>query len=133
MIAEKQKASISMRNCIIGTNIYEILQIVSDYYQIEPKYLQSKKRFKLVTKARHVYCYICREFTDTSTTEIGRLINRDHATILHGSNKIRLEKEIYRDIKKDIENIISYIFDIPIVVKDVDLLKLSENYSKSFI
>ena len=40
--------------------------------------------------------YLCRQLTDYSLTDIGKILgNRDHSTILHGCDKIA------KDIEKD--------------------------------
>lgn len=119
--------------CNMETSIYKILQVVCDYYGVESKYILGTSRKKVYSRARHLYCYISREFTNESLVEIGKYINRDHATVSHSENKIRIEKELYKDVKKSIEEITSKIFYMPIVIKEVDLLRISENNLKSLI
>lgn len=50
--------------------------------------LEKKTRKRLYTEARAVYFKIAKETTDLSLDNIGFYVNRNHATVLHGINKI---------------------------------------------
>ena len=48
--------------------------------------------------------YVCRELTDTSLTNIGRLLGKkDHTTVIHGINKITEEINTNENLKNNIE------------------------------
>ena len=66
-----------------------ILQSVAAYYGLTTEILQSKRRDKPLTGARHMAMYLLREELQCSWTYIGReLGNRDHSTVIHGYQKI---------------------------------------------
>jgi len=70
-------------------DIKQLLGTVSDYFGIPPEELTNKRRDKKTTLARHVAIYLLREGYSCSLSEIGKeLGNRNHATVLHGYEKI---------------------------------------------
>ena len=70
-------------------DIKQLLRTVADYFSIPAEELTNKKRDKKTTLARHVAIYLLREGYSCSLSEIGKeLGGRNHATILHGYEKI---------------------------------------------
>ena len=66
-----------------------LLQAVADHFNLSTADLMSKKRDRSTALARHIAIYLLREEHNTSLSEIGReLGGRNHATILHGYEKI---------------------------------------------
>jgi chromosomal replication initiator protein len=66
-----------------------LLHAVADYFNLAPEELINKKRDRKTTLARHVAIYLMREGYNYSLAEIGKeLGGRNHATILHGYEKI---------------------------------------------
>ena len=47
--------------------------------------------------------YLCCEMTSSTQKEIGEALGRDHATIIHGRNKIAAEIKNDEKLKADIE------------------------------
>ena len=90
-----------------NTTIREIKKRVSDYYGIEISILDSKDRTKFVSKARHVAMYLACEYSKKSVTEIGLDFNRDHASVIHGRDKIREELKSNSHLSLEIDQIIS--------------------------
>ncbi len=73
-------------------DIKQLLRTVADYFSIPAEELINKKRDKKTTLARHVAIYLLREGYACSLSEIGKeLGGRNHATILHGYDKIANE------------------------------------------
>jgi chromosomal replication initiator protein len=73
-------------------DIKQLLRTVADYFGILPEELTNKKRDKKTALARHVAVYLLREGYNCSLSEIGKeLGGRNHATILHGYEKIANE------------------------------------------
>ena len=106
--------------------INRILDGVCDYYGLTVEDLKSESKTKEKVIARQMYFYLADEFSNANFRQIGELINRDHSTVMYAANKIRVHKEIYRHVKKDIDEIIPRIIDLPIVVQDINLLKIAE-------
>jgi chromosomal replication initiator protein len=72
-----------------------ILLAVARYYGVNADDLKSKSRHKQIVEPRQMAMYLLREDAHLSTPEIGRLLNRDHTTVLHGI------KQIVNDIARD--------------------------------
>jgi len=80
-----------------------ILQSVATYYGLTTEILQSKRRDRPLTIARHLAMYLLREELQFSWTLIGReLGGRDHSTVLHGyqkiTNDLNTDPAILRDL-----------------------------------
>ena len=83
-----------------------ILQTVVDYFSLTIEALISKKKDRKTTLARHIAIYIIREENNCSLTEIGKeLGGRNHATILHGYEKIAGELNIKPTLSNQIAEI----------------------------
>ena len=55
--------------------------------------------------------YLCRELTDTSFSNIGKLLGKkDHTTVIHGVNKISEEIVNNEDLKNKIDVIKKRLF-----------------------
>ena len=54
--------------------------------------------------------YLCRELTDTSLTNIGKILGKkDHTTIIHGVNKVTAEMENNEELRNKVDIIIKKI------------------------
>jgi chromosomal replication initiator protein len=78
-----------------GATPNAILQAVGRFYGIKIDDLKGKSRHKQVVAPRHIAMYLLREDGHLSTPEVGRLLNRDHTTVLHGI------KQVASDIARD--------------------------------
>lgn len=72
----------------------QILQRVSKETDISIDALKSSSRMREISDARKVYFRACREFTKASYFNIGSLVNRDHATVMHGERCAREIPEV---------------------------------------
>lgn len=69
-----------------------IVEVVSQYYNLNPEDITSKKRPREISYPRQIVMYLCRTLTDMSLPQIGnKLGKRDHTTIIHGYEKIQSE------------------------------------------
>lgn len=113
-----------------------ILNTVCDYYQLEKSEVCSKSRKEELVKARKMFCYFSREFSDSSLQKIGDIVGLSHCDVLYLVGEIKSKKTPFNKTKKELEEIISLLFkekqDVTIPSK-IDLLKITENYSKLFI
>ena len=83
-----------------------LLQTVASYFSISEEELINKKRDRKTTLARYVAIYLLREGYNWSLTEIGKeLGGRNHATILHGYEKIAKELSINPNLANQITQI----------------------------
>ena len=81
---------------------------VSKYYNLQFHELCSKNRSRYISKPRQIAMFLSKQLTDSSYPEIGKLFGgKDHATVIHGVNKIKVLSETDRKIKQDLDNRIS--------------------------
>ncbi len=88
--------------------IADIMQKVSEKFDISIDDLKSKSRHSRVVQPRFISMYIARKLTEHTTSEIGKEFgDRDHSTVLNAMNNI--EKSIKEDQKfsEQIDEIIS--------------------------
>lgn len=70
-----------------------IIQVVADHFGISIADILSAKRKSEIVYPRQIAMYLCRKCTQESLISIGKYMgDRDHATVIHGAEKI--EKEI---------------------------------------
>ena len=51
--------------------------------------------------------FLSKKLTEASYPEIGKLFGgKDHATVIHGVNKIKISSETDRKVQQDLDNII---------------------------
>ena len=113
-------------------NLNYILSTVCSYYSIDAIELKGISRKGNINHARQMFMYLSRNHSESSLIKVGEMVNRDHATVLHSCNKISIEKEIYNAVKNDIQEIEVLLYSTMIPI-EVDLLKLSINYTNSFL
>lgn len=88
-IAKKQLSGFYEMENTGNVSISNILEVVADYYHITVPDLRGKKRDKKRALPRQLVMYLAKELTEYTFTDIGNeLGGRDHATIMHGCNKI---------------------------------------------
>ena len=91
-------------NQYMTNDLAKIRKTVAEYYDVTEESLKSKKRQANINKARQVGMYLSSILTDNTVERIGLEYKRDHATVLHGVEKIRQDvlsdKEMEKDIKE---------------------------------
>ena len=99
----------------LGNDIYtynsigKIQKAVADYYELTVETLKSKKRKAEISNPRQVAMYLCKLKTEEGLEKIGLEFNRDHATVIHGCNKVENELKTKPQLKKDIQAILEKI------------------------
>jgi chromosomal replication initiator protein len=89
---------------------------VRNEYGLSISHIRNKTRISYVREARQVFTQLMRECSSMSTTEIGRLVNRDHSTVIATTKAVRRELDtnaLYRNryskmkfnIESKIENV----------------------------
>jgi len=68
-----------------------IKQIVENYFEIS---IGRNTRKRQYVEARAIYYKLCRIFTQLSLEQIGKSVNRDHASVLHGIRSINTWEEV---------------------------------------
>ena len=80
-----------------------IIDTVCEQYGSKKEDIFSKKRNSEIVLARQVIMYLCREHTDASLEEIGKLLGKkDHTTVMSGINKIKKQIKIDEELNKNL-------------------------------
>lgn len=89
---------------------------VKNEYGVSASQMRNKTRLSFIREARQVFTQLMREHSSMSTTQIGRLVNRDHSTVIVTTKTVGKELEtnkVYRNryskmkfnIESKIENV----------------------------
>lgn len=68
--------------------LMEVLEAVSKVYSIRKMELMSARRHAKYCEARHVFAWVALRLTPRGYSDIGRFLNRDHATIWHSDKEV---------------------------------------------
>jgi chromosomal replication initiation ATPase DnaA len=60
-----------------------IFKAIRKEMKVSKEEIMSKKRDRKLVEARQMFCLLARRHTHESSVEIGKIINRDHATVLY--------------------------------------------------
>ncbi len=92
-------------------SISEIMKAISEFYNIEEKFLYEKTRRREVVKPRQIGMYILREDMNYSYPHIGQKMGgRDHTTVIHACEKIKEEIKNNDTLLGEIEQIKTLLF-----------------------
>jgi chromosomal replication initiator protein len=87
-----------------------IIETVCEQYGIKKDVILSKKRNAEIVLPRQIIMYLCREYTDTSLEEIGKILGKkDHTTVMSGDKKIREQLKTDDDLSRNIDIIVKKI------------------------
>ena len=76
-------------------NHKDILYICSRLGRVSIDSMRSQTRLADVNKTRQVYCYLMHKNTRLSVTEIGKIINRNHSTVIASRKVIEQDVDQY--------------------------------------
>ena len=84
----------------------QIIKTVSQFYDIQEKFLFEKTRRKEVVKPRQIAMYLLRQDFSGSYPYIGQKFGgRDHTTVIHAYEKISNDLKNNERLKEEIKNI----------------------------
>jgi len=87
--------------------IEQIQKLVADYFSLKWVDMKSKKRTKEIAIPRQVAMYLCKQFTDSSLSDIGKNFGgKDHATVIYACRQIESRRAKEEEFNKKIENLI---------------------------
>ena len=75
----------------------EIIELVAGYYGLQPNDLKSAIKQKDICKARSIAMYLMRDVNSANFQEIGKILNRNHSTVISGIKNV--EKWLEEDKK----------------------------------
>src|SRR3989344_4853692 len=68
-----------------------IQEVVAKHFNLEMRELKSKRRTDAIAWPRQIAMYLARILTELSTTEIGESFGKDHTTVLHACDKVKMK------------------------------------------
>ena len=85
----------------------DIMKVVSTHYGIKVSDLKSKSNARPIAYPRQVAMYICKELTDLSYPEIGRVFNnKHHSTVMYSVQKIDEKRQNDQQFARIVENLL---------------------------
>ena len=81
----------------------DIMGSVCEHTNISEKAVQGQSRQKDVVHARQLIIYLGKRLTDNSLTEIGAVVRRSHATVIHALNTMSDQMEYDKQLKREAE------------------------------
>lgn len=85
----------------------DIIHYICKYYRVSIDDVMSKDRHRKFTLPRQIICTLLMDNTNLSLLDIGLLINRDHATVLHSHKVIDTFYEVDKIFKVQFDKILS--------------------------
>jgi len=61
----------------------EAMRVVSIVYDVTPDAILEKVRTQNIMDARHLFCYLCRKHLKMTYLSVGKILHRDHSTIIN--------------------------------------------------
>ena len=94
-LINKNSALMSRVKCKKSDTISDTIKNVARHYGTTPEDILSERRFKRTIIARQHAMWVLYNHSTLSLPEIGRALNRDHTTVLHGvrRHQERLDRE----------------------------------------
>ena len=93
----------------VTVTVDKIFAAVLKKYNIRREDIVSGKRTKEIANARHVTVYVIRSVTDMSLPNIGKIIDRDHSTVLSSIEAIEKRMAQNPVFRAEIEEMIKEI------------------------
>ena len=95
----------------VEITIDKIFAKTAKKYGVQVSDIKGKKRTNEIAQARHICIYLIRNLTELSYPSIGKLLNRDHSTVMSSieqvekkmKESISFDSEI-KDLMKEIKN-----------------------------
>lgn len=95
--------------------------------------IESKTRQRNIADLRMIAIYLIRKNTKLSSAEIGKIIDKDHATILHACKEVQNQIKINPAFRKKYETIINNNEDIVGTKKNTNSLLNSYSTNNTII
>lgn len=97
-LAEEALKDIISPNSNHEINIDVIIDVVAEHFDITRDDIISKAKTKNIAYPRQICMYLSKTLTDLTFADIGKKLgNRDHSTVMHGSDKI------FKDLQEEKE------------------------------
>ena len=93
----------------VSVTVDKIFSAVDKKYNVKKSDLVGKSRVKEIANARHVAIYLIRTLTEMSLPNIGKIFNRDHATVMSSIDNVEKRLDSSQQFEAEINEIIKEI------------------------
>ncbi|MBR1443457.1 MAG: chromosomal replication initiator protein DnaA [Firmicutes bacterium] len=83
-------------------NVDSIQEVVAKHYNVPLADMKGNKKNQPVARARQVSMYLCCQLLNDSLSNISKQLDRTHATVIHGKDKIAKDMEKDDYFKKEV-------------------------------
>ena len=124
----------------------DIVDCICNLYNITPEQIRSKTRKKEVRSPRQILCFLIKKYIkiesclgekkDISLQNIGDVVCKNHATVLHSLGVVKDSYETNKKFKEEIEKIeliVSRLFSFDENVEKLDIDEIVDNLPKNKI
>lgn len=101
-LADARGLCLHMGPCVADADAWALIDRVAGYYGLTRATLLSRRRPAHIALARQVAMHLLRQ-EGLTATRVGRLLRRDHATVLHGDAHIRQLTTRRPDLRYDLD------------------------------
>ncbi len=108
-LAKNSIADLITVNESVETTIDRIIDTVSKKYGIPVEDIRGTKRTREIANARHISIYLIRKLTNLSLPQIGKMLKRDHATVMSSLKVIEKQLGANTQIDADVNELIKEI------------------------
>lgn len=93
----------------VSVTVDRIFSVVEKKYGVKKSELSGKSRVKEIANARHIAIYLIRTVTEMSLPNIGKLFNRDHATVMSSIDNVENRMNASPQFESEISELIKEI------------------------
>ena len=99
-----------VKTIVAQNKIDQVIQLVSDHYNISVEDLKSKKRTNKIAIPRQIAMYICRVYLNENLVKIGlEFGGKNHTTVMHAVDKIKKEIINKEELNNEIQKIVDKV------------------------
>ena len=93
----------------VAETVNNILEVTARKYEVSVEAILGKSRTKVIKTARNVFMYVIKKVLDLSLGDIGKMMDRDHATVHSNIKTVETEMSTDDKLNNDIFEIIAEI------------------------
>jgi chromosomal replication initiator protein len=83
-------------------SVPQIQKIVGDYYRVGLHEMLGRSRQKKLVRARQMALYFARLYTQKTMTELGRLFQRSHASVVHALQTLERDRQVQARVAEEV-------------------------------
>ena len=113
-----QEINIDLAKMVVGNAVkvnkkqlsFELIsETVSRFYNLDMNLLYGKSRKREISDARQLVMFLTKKTTQLSSTDIGRKLSRDHATVLHACKQVEQRMSVDKKFRNEVDMIMKEI------------------------